>query len=173
MFTLWQLCQLSILLIPLFSNRGCHAFIGYFINICLWFHSILHYTEYVFGWGIAERQCLWINSANTEQHISYETPHCTKSFPIGERSFTCPIEAFISDNRSFISDNRSFIYKQWRQILMEAPFCTNDVITCNRGHISVCDVITLSEPHFASLNSHASLKILANYYFKVSWRIEI
>ena len=87
------------------SNRGCRAFIWYFINFCLWFHPILHSTEYVFGWEIAGRQCLWINSANTEQHISLETPHCTKSFPIGERSLTCPIEAFISDNEASYINN--------------------------------------------------------------------
>ena len=36
---------------------------------------------------------------------------------------------------------------------MEAPLCTDDVITCNRGLISVGDVITLSEPRFASLSA--------------------
>ena len=118
------------------SSRGCYALNGYFINICLWFHSILHNTEYVFGWGIAKRQCSWINSANAEQHISYETPPLHKKLSYWRAELRMP-------NRSFHIRQWSFIYKQWRQILMEARLCIDDVITCNRGLISVGDVITL------------------------------
>ena len=31
---------------------------------------------------------------------------------------------------------------------MEARLCTDEVITCNRGLISIGDVITFSEPRF-------------------------
>ena len=32
-------------------------------------------------------------------------PHCTKNIPIGEQSFTCPIDAFISDSEALYINN--------------------------------------------------------------------